>query len=201
MRILLADAYPAARLGSRVLLQEMDDTMVVGECEKTEDAIPCTEKLDPDLVVLDLGLEGGLSPLEVCRGLKSLPYPPRVLIYTGGNSREEVAAASLAGADGYLYKGPGCGQKLPEVARRVCEGQRDWLLGPSRGESSADLKAIIDGADLTRREQEVLTLVMERFTNPEIAGKLHLSQNTVKTHVARSLRKLGFKNRRELLNG
>lgn len=197
MRVLLVDDQPATRLGLRVLLGGAGDAEVAGECRSAEEAMRLIEETRPDLVILDLELGGKRSALEACRELKSLPRPPRVLVYTARNSREDVAAASLAGADSYLHKGIECG-KLPEVASKTHVGERIWLLGPAEDGASAKLRAIIEGADLTPKESEVFALIMDRCANREIAEKLWLSRNTVKTHVRSILRKLGFESRREL---
>lgn len=201
MRVLLAEDQPAARLGARLLLQEAGRAEVVGESEKAEEVVHRAKELRPDLVVLALELEDQTGALAACRELKSLPSPPRVLVYAAGNSEEDVAAAGLAGADSYLHKGPGCGGRLHEVARRTCDGHRDWLLGPAPEDPRAGLRAVIEGSGLTDREREVLALVIGRRTNEEISDELHLSLNTVKTHTKRIWGKLPFKNRRELLDG
>ena len=198
MRVLLVDEQPTTRLGLRVLLGGAGNAEIAGECRSAEEAMRMNEKTRPDLVILDLGMGGKRHALEACKELKALPRPPRVLVYTARNSREDIAAASLAGADSYLHKGIECG-KLPEVASKTHVGERIWLLGPAEEGAPAQLRAIIEGADLTPKESEVLALMVDRCANREIAEKLCLSGNTVKTHVRSILRKLGFGSRKELL--
>ncbi|BBL79450.1 DNA-binding response regulator [Rubrobacter xylanophilus] len=198
MRVLLGGSYPAGRLGARIMLEQTEEIEVVAEIQSAEEILSRIEELRPDLVILDFDLEGEASALEACREVKSLPCPPRVLVYAACSSQRTIIAADLVGADGYLHKGLGCGERLPEVAVRIHEGQRDWILGPIQENGPEGLRAKIEGAGLTDREREVLSLLMEGRTNREISHKLCLSLNTVKTHVKKVLRKLGVESRREL---
>jgi DNA-binding NarL/FixJ family response regulator len=197
IKILLVDDQPATRLGIQDLLRSVEGVEIVGEAVSSEEAVRLNEKLRPDLVILDPSLEGEMSEAEICRELKSSQSPPRVLIYSGRNSREDVAVASLAGADSYLYKGLAA-ERLAEVVERTCSGQKVWLLGPVESDQENDFRSKIDGAGLTPKEREILALLMKRHTNQEIAEEFHLSANTVKTHVKNILKELHFSSRSEL---
>ena len=148
-------------------------------------------------MIFDLRLDEG-SVIEACRAIKTLPHPPRVLIFTAHTSAGDVAAATPAGADGYLHKGA-AGEELLEAVRRTHAGERVWLL-PTGNEKEAQvhLRETSSKARLTPKEKEVFALVLRRRTNPEIAEELYLSLYTVKNHVSSILRKLGLKSRREI---
>ena len=197
MKVLLADGHPATRIGVRVLLSEIEGAEVVGEAARAEDALRLTEELRPDLVVLDPDLEGEMGGPEVLRKLKALPDPPRVLVYTAHSSEEDAAVASLVGADGYLCKRVR-GGRFPEVVSKIRGGHGVWLMCSDDHDSGASLDEVAEQAGLTRKEREVLALLAKRYTNREIAAELHLSPNTVKTHVRSVLKQLGLKNRQEI---
>jgi DNA-binding NarL/FixJ family response regulator len=197
LKILLVDDHPTVRFGLKHLLASADGTEVVGEAENAVDAVRLVEDLRPDLVLLDLRL-GEDSGIEVCREIKALLGSPRVLVFTAHASVEDVAGATLAGADGYLHKGV-AGEKLLDAVRRIHAGQRVWLLPAENEEEAADrIRETSGEARLTPKEKEVFALVLKRRTNPEIAEELYISLYTVKNHVSSILRKLGLKSRREI---
>lgn len=200
MKVLLADGHPATRIGVRVLLDRVEGAEVVGEAASDEDALRLVEELSPDLVVLDPELEGRMGGPEVLRRLKALPDPPRVLVYSAHSAEEDAVVASLVGADGYLCKRVR-GERFPEVVARIYGGQGVWLTCSDGYESAGSLDDLAEQAGLTPKEREVLALLAKRYTNREIAAELHLSPNTIKTHVRSVLKQLGLKNRQELSKG
>jgi DNA-binding NarL/FixJ family response regulator len=182
-----------------VSLQEAKDVEVVGETANAEEALHLSDKLRPDLVILDVELEDELKGIWLCQELKaSSKNRPQILIYTARNSRKDVAAASLLGADSFLHKGADCA-RIRETVNMIREGERVWLLGAAAEEYHTKLGALIEEANLTTKEQEVLSLLLRRYTNAEIAEQLSLSRNTVKTHVSSILRKLALHSRQEIL--
>lgn len=198
MRVLVVDDHPVVRVGLRTLLQQSGDVEVVGETGDAREAVRLAGELEPQLVILDLRLRGERSGVEACREIRGLPDPPRVLFHTAHNTADDVSAATLAGADGYLYKGteqPG----VVEVARRVHGGERVWAVDVERPRNAESrLDGTTRGANLTPKEREVLLLMLRRYTNAEIARELYVSLPTVKTHVGSVMRKLGIKRRTEL---
>jgi two-component system response regulator DevR len=198
-RVLVVDYCSATRLGVSMSLQELEGMEVVGEASEAEVALRLNDELSPDLVIVDIELGEDHRGLWLCKQLKtSLVNRPRVLVFTALTSREEVAAVVLAGADGYLYKGVDCG-RIGETASRVHCGERIVYLGPAAESSRTELGSLIEGAYLTPREGEILALLLERNSNAEVAERLCLSRNTVKTHVSSILRKLGLESRQDIL--
>lgn len=196
MRILLVDDHPTVLFGLKHLLGSAGFE-VAGEAGNATEAVRLAEALHPDLVLLDLRL-GEDSGVEVCREIKTLPHIPRVLVFTAHASVEDVAGATLAGADGYLHKGV-AGEELLDAIRRTHAGARVWILPAKNEEEAASrMKKASEEARLTPKEKEVFALVLKRRTNPEIASDLYISLYTVKNHVSSILRKLGLKSRREI---
>jgi len=152
----------------------------------------------PSVVVLEMELEGRASGAELCQKVKAMDKAPHVLFFTSDSSPSAVVAAISAGADSFLHKSVGSSE-LVDAVERTSFGQRLWVLGKEEGEQ-IDVRSVAhDGLSaITRREEEVLSLVLRRYTNEEIAGELSLAPQTIKNQVSSALRKLGVSGRREL---
>ncbi len=196
MKILLVDDHPTVRFGLKHLLESAAGNEVVGEAGNAAEAIRLVSELRPDVVLLDLRL-GEDSGIEVCREIKALPEAPRVIVFTAHTGAEDIAAATLAGADGYLHKGV-AGEDLIEAVRRTHASGRVWLLPAAEEAAASHIEEVSGEARLTPKEKEVFALVLKRRTNAEIAKELYISLYTVKNHVSSILRKLGLKSRREI---
>jgi DNA-binding NarL/FixJ family response regulator len=169
---------------------------VVGESGDGERALRLVEQMRSDVVVLDLNLDGETDGTEVCRQIKSLPGAPRVLLYTAQAFDEGVSSCLLAGAESYVHKRTAC-EELLSAVRRAAAGEQVWLPNARVRETSYFYTAV-QRIRLTPREREILILLHRRYSNAEIAEKLHISGQTTKNHVSSILRKLGFKSRRQL---
>ncbi|HEY7061770.1 MAG TPA: response regulator transcription factor [Chloroflexota bacterium] len=198
-RVLLVDDHEVVRAGLRALLELEADLEVVGEAPNGEAALVLAQRLRPDLVLLDVVMEG-LGGVETCRALRSLPQPPRVLMLTSYSDDDAVISSILAGASGYLLKNTSRAELL-RAMRAVAAGQE--LIDPSvTGKVTRRLAQLAKAPEplpdpLSEREREVLALIARGCTNREIAERLVISEKTAGHHVSHILDKLGLSRRSE----
>lgn len=196
IRLLLIDDHPVMRLGLRTLFDAAPDMTVIGEADTVDTALERQRDFKAEVAIVPWRLEGEPRGVELCRELKSLPDPPRVLFYTSFNSAEEAAASFLSGADAYVHKTEPTSH-LMDAIRQACTGRRVWLLGRETGQAER-LREMIGTSGLTQREHSVLGLMLQRHTNAEIARELFIELPTVKSHVRNILAKLGLRSRSDL---
>ena len=201
IRALVADDQQAVRAGFAALLETQADITVVATAANGEEAVNLTRKHRPDIVLMDIRMpvqDGIAATTQICA---TSDAGPRVLVLTTFDLDEYVYDALQAGASGFLLK-DAPPETLFEAVRVVAAG--DALLAPGitrrliaefarlrppQHTRPEDLDA------LTRREIEILGLVAAGLSNQEIADRLVLSNETVKTHVSHVLRKLGLRDR------
>ncbi|MEV5873572.1 response regulator transcription factor [Streptomyces sp. NPDC052101] len=201
IRVLIADDQQMVRQGFTVLLNTQPGIEVIGQAVDGLDAIAQTAELMPDVVLMDIRMPE-LGGIEATRRI-TVDHPVvKVLVLTTFDLDEYVYEALRAGASGFLLKDASA-EKLAEAVRVVAAG--DALLAPgitrrliaefSRldGRGRAPLKQRV--GDLTERETEVLALIAQGLSNAEIADRLVVAEQTVKTHVGRILVKLGLRDR------
>ena len=194
IRVLVADDEPLVRQGLRTILDSEPDIDVVGEAGDGAQALAETRRLAPDLVCMDVRMPvvDGIRATEL---VLALPRPPRVLVVTTFSSDDFVFGALRASASGFVLKRASADEILAAV-RAVASG--DSLLYPAAVREMA-LRATVPeryaGEPLTGREREVLALVAEGLGNAAIAERLTLGVETIRTHVAAVLRKLGARDR------
>jgi DNA-binding NarL/FixJ family response regulator len=198
IKVLVADDHALARGGLRAMLDVQDDLEVVGEAEDGAQAVEEALRLRPDVVVMDIRMPR-LDGIEATRRLRQHAGAPSVLVLTTFDLDEYVYEALRAGAGGFMLKDAPPGQ-LAEAVRTVAAG--DTLLAPAVTRRLVErfVKRPSPGAtdeltELTERELEVLQHVGRGLSNAEIAGRLYLSEATVKTHLTRILSKLGLRDR------
>ncbi|MEQ2007621.1 MAG: response regulator transcription factor [Limisphaerales bacterium] len=201
--IVIAEDHHVVRDGLRALLAAQKDFQLVGEAADGLAAAQLVEKLQPDVLVLDLTLPR-LHGLEVARQVKKSSPKTRVLILSMHANEAYVLEALRNDAAGYLLK-DSTGAELVRAVRDVVAGRR-YLSGSL---SELAIQAYIqrkttDTAQdmyeaLTDREREVLHLAAEGLNNPDIAGKLFISPRTAETHRANVMRKLNFKTQTDLV--
>jgi DNA-binding NarL/FixJ family response regulator len=167
------DGHPFMRLGLQRYLGRAG-VWVVGESGDGGEAFDLAREMRPDAVVLGLNLVEEPDGIELCRLLKSLPHPPRVLVHTAYNLANDVTSCFLAGADGFLHKSTDC-ERLLDAVRRIAVGERVWLPGGRVGEPRTRLYDTPVQERLTPREREVLALMLRRYSNTDVAEALHIS--------------------------
>lgn len=191
IRLLVADDHPIVRAGLRAVLETESDFTVVAEAATAEDAIDRAAQGDVDVVLMDLQFGPGMGGAQATAAITARPDGPRVLIVTTYDSDADTLPAIEAGATGYLLK-DAPPEDLAAAVRTAAAGHT--ALAPSVAERLMDrLRA--PSTNLTRRETEVLGLVADGLSNQAIAARLHLTEGTVKSHLARIFTKLDVESR------
>jgi DNA-binding NarL/FixJ family response regulator len=198
IRVLLADDQELVRSGFRLILDLADGIDVVGEAADGREAVRLAKDLQPDVVLMDVRMPE-LDGIEATRRLRQAGSEARVLVLTTFDLDEYVYAAVRAGASGFLLK-DAPREQLVNAVRTVARGEA--LLAPAvtqrliaRFVARPPLDEAPGLAELSPREREVLGLVARGLSNAEIAAELVVGEATVKTHVARILRKLDIRDR------
>jgi DNA-binding NarL/FixJ family response regulator len=202
VRIMVADDHPVVRTGFAALLDTQPDFTVIETASDGAEAVRLCHQLSPDVVLMDIRMPG-VNGIEATRQLTSAQSDrPRVLILTTFDLDEYVYDALRAGASGFLLKDVSP-ERLFDAVRVVAGG--DALLAPTvtrrlisefaRLRATPDSSARKALSGLTPRETQVLRLVAEGLSNTEIAARLVVTEETVKTHVSHILRKLALRDR------
>jgi NarL family two-component system response regulator LiaR len=194
IRVVLVDDHRVVRTGLRSYLESFGDIEVVGAAASGEEALESLEAWLPDVAVMDLSMPGGMDGIEATRRVRALSPHTQVVVLTAHTDDARVVAALRAGAVGYVRK-----DSEPEVflaaVRAAARGQS--VLDPSVAGSV--LQDLVRGGplgdDLSAREKDVLRQLAHGHTNREIAQALHVSEETVKTHVGNILSKLQLSHR------
>src|SRR5712692_432953 len=199
--IVVADDHEVVRAGFAALLDTQPDFTVLDTAADGAEAVQACRDRRPDVVLMDVRMPG-LDGIEATRLLTSIDSGPRVLILTTFDLDEYVFDALRAGASGFLLKDV-TAERLFDAVRVIAAGEA--LLAPAvtrrligeftrlRPVSGTPPLAVL--GTLTPRETEVLRLVAEGMSNPEIARRLVVTEETVKTHVSHILAKLGLRDR------
>ena len=195
--VLLADDHALVREGIRAYLETQDDLTVVAEAGGGEEAVRLAAEHAPDVALMDL-IMPGMDGVEATRRLAAVSPKTRVIVLTSYHDDEHVLPAIRAGAFSYVLKEVGS-RELADAVRRTAAGEvvlhprvaarvMRELQGPRPGEPGTL-------GDLSGRELEVLKLIADGANNAAIAGKLFISERTVKTHVSGILGKLQLADR------
>jgi DNA-binding NarL/FixJ family response regulator len=203
IRLLLADDHAVVRSGLRMLLQAQPDMIIVGEAETGQEAIHRVAELSPDVVLMDIEMPG-MNGIEATRRIKANAPAAAVLALTMYEDDQYFFEMLRAGASGYVPK-RAAPDELVSAIRAVSRGEvflypslagrlvQDYLRRGPAGEGEPP------GDELTPREQEVLTLIAQGFSNNEIADQLVISAKTVDRHRENIMRKLNLHNRVDLV--
>jgi len=201
--IVVADDHEVVRAGFAAILDTQPDFTVLGTAADGAEAVRTCRECCPDVVLMDIRMPG-MDGIEATRQLISADSGPRVLVLTTFDLDEYVYDALRAGASGFLLKDV-TAERLFDAVRVIAAGEA--LLAPTVtkrliGEFARQRPRSADGAPrsgelgtLTPRETEVLRLIAAGLSNPEIAKRLVVTEETVKTHVSRVLSKLGLRDR------
>ncbi|CAN5599575.1 response regulator transcription factor [soil metagenome] len=194
LRIVLVDDHHIVRRGLRSYLESFTDISVIGEAATGEEAIAQVETWLPDVVVMDLLMPGGIDGIETTRHLRLRSPHTQVVVLTAFTDDARLIAALREGAIGYVRKDAAPELLLAAVRGAAC-GQS--VLDPAM--AGAVLQELIHstqlGHDLTEREREVLRQLAHGRTNREIAARLIVSEETIKTHIGNILTKLHLAHR------
>jgi NarL family two-component system response regulator LiaR len=198
IRVMIVDDHAMVRKGLVAFLKNEPALELVGEAGDGREAIECCEQLKPDVILMDLVMPD-LGGVAATRTIHQRWPQVQVIALTSFQEKELVQDALQAGAIGYLLKNVS-GEELADAIRQAYVGRptlapeavQALIQPPSEAETLA--------ADLTRREQEVLALLVKGMSNPEIAERLVISRSTVKVHISSILSKLGVSSRAEAIS-
>jgi two-component system NarL family response regulator len=203
LSLLIVDDHAIFREGLRALLDMEEDFVVIGEASRGDEAVAMVADLPPDVILLDLHLPDG-NGADFCRQLLQVSPRSKVLILSAYENDQEVSAALISGASGYVLKTVG-GERLADNIRSIYRGE--VLLAPTvaakvvrqlsrlREEAGRQEEAL---EVLTPREREVFFLASRGLKNAEIATELYLSEKTIKTHLRNIYNKLNLASKAEL---
>ncbi|AFV00282.1 two-component system response regulator NarL [Simiduia agarivorans] len=197
--ILLVDDHPLLRKGLVQLIELEDELALVGEASNGKDALRLAEETDPDLIVLDLNMQG-MDGLETLRAMREAGVTSRIVMLTVSDSDEDVVCAITYGADGYLLKDMEPEDILEQIkqaasGKMVISDKLTHVLAKAIRKGETSKTSLL--AKLTSREHEILKLIAKGLSNKLIARDLDISDGTVKVHVKHVLKKLGLRSRVE----
>lgn len=197
--IILIDDHPMLRSGVKQLISLEPQLKVIGEASSGQQGIELAEKLDPDLILLDLNMPG-MNGLETLDQLRTRTLSGRVVVFSVSNHEDDVISALKRGADGYLLKDMEP-EDLLRSLHQAAAGQvvlseaLTPVLAASLRESRPSSERNVQ--QLTPRECDILKLIAQGLPNKMIARKLMITESTVKVHVKHLLKKMKLKSRVE----
>jgi DNA-binding NarL/FixJ family response regulator len=200
--VLIADDHADFRTGLRVLLENADDLEVAGEAASGVEAVTQATHLQPDVILMDINMPD-LNGIEATRQILYMSPHIRILMLTMFEDDDSVFAAVRAGARGYLLKGA----RKAEILRAIrAVNNEEAIFGPGIAQRLIHYFATPHSPtllplfpELTHREREILALMAQHLTNPEIADRLSLSQKTVRNQVSNIFSKLQVTDRAQAI--
>jgi len=195
IRVMLVDDHTMVRRGLATFLKVFDDLQLVGEAESGEAAIQLCAEVLPDVILMDMALPM-MDGATATRAIRKHFPQVQVIALTSFKEGKIIRNALEAGAIGYLLKDVSA-DELVRAIRAAHAGRA--TLSPEAAQALVETASQppAPGLDLTEREREVLTLMIEGLNNTQIAGRLTVSPSTIKSHVSNILSKLGVASRTE----
>lgn len=195
IRLVIVDDHTMVRRGLATILKVFDDLQLVGEAETGEAAVQLCAEVLPDVILMDMSLPG-MDGASATRAIREKFPQMQVIVLTSFKDGKLIKQALEAGAIGYLLKDVSA-DDLVQAIRSAHAGRA--TLSPEAAQSLVETTNLppAPGLDLTEREREVLTLMIEGLNNVQIAGRLTVSPSTIKSHVSNILSKLGVASRTE----
>ena len=205
VRVLLVEDHEMTRMGLQVGIEKNEQLELVGEATDGIEGVKKAKELNPDVILMDIGLPE-IDGIEATRRIREMHLDTKILMFTSRESEDDVFTALSAGADGYVTKGTNVTQLGaailavstgacwldPVIARMVLNKTSKPKTTPYEEKNPVEFAK---DAGLTQRELEVLALISDGLSNPEIADKLVISRATAKAHVHNILQKLCVENR------
>jgi NarL family two-component system response regulator LiaR len=194
---MLVDDHAMVRKGLTAFLKTKPDLLLVGEASNGQEALEMCERLQPDVILMDLVMPRMDGAAATCAIRERWPHV-QVIALTSFQEKELVQEALQAGAISYLLKNVSV-DDLADAIRAACAGQPTLAPEATQALIQAASQGPAPGYDLTAREHEVLTLLVDGLNNREIAERLVISRSTARAHVSNILSKLGVSNRAEAI--
>ena len=195
IRVMLVDDHAMVRKGLATFLKIFDDLQLVGEAESGAIAIQLCAEISPDVILMDMVMPD-MNGAAATRAIRQQFPHVQVIALTSFKEGDLVKNALEAGAIGYLLKDISA-DELVRAIRAAHAGRATLSTEAAQALVESTNQPSMPGLDLTEREREVLTLMIEGLNNTQIAGKLSVSPSTIKSHVSNILSKLGVASRTE----
>ncbi len=199
LNILIVDDHPMLRRGVKQLLQLEAGLDAIGEASSGQEALEIAERLEPDLILLDLNMKG-MDGIQTLKAMRDKDIYSRIVMFTVSDDHDDVIAALKAGADGYVLKETEP-EELVSYIRQAATGtmaisdKLAAVLASEIGNRKGGKERSADG--LTQRERQILKQISVGMSNKMIASKLDIAEGTVKVHVKNLLKKLKMRSRVE----
>ena len=193
IEVLIVDDHPMVRHGIKTMLLTFDDISVIGEAGNGLETLALFKEIQPDVILMDIVMPG-MNGVETTRAVLELYPQVKIIVLTSFPDQDLVQEMLAAGAIGYLLKDAPI-DVLGDAIRSAYAGHSTLAPEATQALLQANAKPPKLGDDLTARERDVISLIVEGLSNDEIADRLYISVNTVRKHVSACISKLGAKNR------
>ena len=198
IRVMIVDDHDMVRRGLAAFLKAKTDLELIGEARDGQEALHVCQEVQPDVILMDLVMPE-MTGAQATRAIREVCPDVQVIALTSFEDRELVQEALQAGAISYLLKNVSA-DDLADAIRAAYAGRPTLAPEAAQALIQTTSEGPVLGHDLTSREREVLSLMVQGLTNPEIAERLIVSRSTAKAHVSNILSKLGASNRAEAIS-